>query len=103
MIVDPKTTDWTIYKDASVITPNRAELKEATGFTTVIRSITLAGTLTAAARRGKRLACLHPFATYPANPSPDLAAFRANADVVYAGADMAKAWNTDLLKQVLAA
>ncbi len=52
------------------------ELKQATGFTTIIRSITLAATLTAAARRGKRLACLHPFATYPANPSPDLAAFQ---------------------------
>jgi tripartite ATP-independent transporter DctP family solute receptor len=34
--------------------------------------------------------------------TPDLAAFRANADKVYAASDMAKAWNTDLLKQVMA-
>ena len=33
---------------------------------------------------------------------PDLAAFRANADKVYAEADMAKAWNEALLKQVQA-
>ena len=35
--------------------------------------------------------------------TPDLAAFRANADRVYAESDLAKAWNTDLLKQVQAA
>ncbi len=34
--------------------------------------------------------------------TPDLASFRANADKVYAEADMAKVWNTDLLKQVQA-
>ena len=34
--------------------------------------------------------------------TPDLAAFRANADAVYAEADMAKAWNAALLKQVQA-
>ncbi len=34
--------------------------------------------------------------------TPDLAAFRANADAVYADADLAKAWNADLLKQVQA-
>jgi tripartite ATP-independent transporter DctP family solute receptor len=34
--------------------------------------------------------------------TPDIAAFRANADKVYGESDMAKAWNTDLMKQVLA-
>ncbi len=34
--------------------------------------------------------------------TPDLAAFRASADTVYAESDMAKAWNVALLKQVQA-
>ncbi len=34
--------------------------------------------------------------------TPDLAAFRANADTVYAGAEAAKAWNTALMQQVQA-
>lgn len=34
--------------------------------------------------------------------TPNLAMFRANADKVYAEADMAKVWNADLLKQVQA-
>lgn len=34
--------------------------------------------------------------------TPDLAAFRANADKVYAESDLAKAWNGDLMKQVQA-
>jgi TRAP-type C4-dicarboxylate transport system substrate-binding protein len=34
--------------------------------------------------------------------TPDLDAFRANADKVYAESDMARTWNTDLLKRVLA-
>jgi tripartite ATP-independent transporter DctP family solute receptor len=32
--------------------------------------------------------------------TPDLAAFRANADKTYAASDFAKSWNNDLLKQV---
>ena len=51
-------------------------LKEATGFTTIMRAGALPAAITAAARRGKRLACLHPFAVYPAAVSPDLAAFQ---------------------------
>lgn len=34
--------------------------------------------------------------------TPDLTAFRANADKVYAESDLAKAWNVDLMKQVQA-
>ena len=52
------------------------ELKEATGFATVMRVSALPASVTAAARRGKRLACLHPFGVYPAAVSPDLAAFQ---------------------------
>ena len=32
--------------------------------------------------------------------TPDLAAFRAHADQVYAASDMARAWNADLVRQV---
>lgn len=31
VIVDPKRTDWSLYEGATVITPNRAELRKATG------------------------------------------------------------------------
>lgn len=31
VIVDPKQADWTVYRGATVITPNRAELCQATG------------------------------------------------------------------------
>lgn len=51
------------------------ELKAATGFESVMRASSLPTSLTAAARRTKRLACLHPFVSYPAPVSPDLAAF----------------------------
>jgi Xaa-Pro aminopeptidase len=52
------------------------ELKSRTGFATVMRAGAIAGALTGAGRRGKKFACLHPFATYPAAVSPDLAAFQ---------------------------
>ncbi len=52
------------------------QLKAATGFQTIMRVSALPAALTAAARRGKKLACLHPFAVYPAAVSPDLAAFQ---------------------------
>ena len=58
------------------------ELKDATGFTTIMRATALPATITAAARRGKKLACLHPFAVYPAAVSPDLAAFQQVAQRV---------------------
>ena len=51
-------------------------LKEATGFQTIARATAVPALLTAAARRGKKLACLHPFAVYPSATSPDLAAFQ---------------------------
>jgi Xaa-Pro aminopeptidase len=53
------------------------ELKEKTGFETVMRAGGIAAALTAAAKRGKKFACLHPFAAYPAVVSPDLAAFQS--------------------------
>jgi Xaa-Pro aminopeptidase len=55
-------------------------LKNRHGFDHVMRTNYLPRFLTAAARRTKKLACLHPFATYPAPVSPDLAVYRQLAD-----------------------
>ena len=49
--------------------------KSRTGFTNVKRTPYLPGLLSEAARRTKRLACLHPFASYTADVSPDLEIF----------------------------
>jgi Xaa-Pro aminopeptidase len=55
--------------------PLDSALKEETGFTSIARTGSLAMRLTDAARRTRRLACLHPFAPYDAEVSPDLALF----------------------------
>ena len=49
--------------------------KSKTGFTNIKRTPYLPGLLSEAARRTKRLACLHPFASYAADVSPDLEIF----------------------------
>ncbi len=51
-------------------------LKAQTGFTHIKRTPYLPGLLTEAARRSKRLACLHQFASYTADLSPDLEIFQ---------------------------
>jgi Xaa-Pro aminopeptidase len=58
------------------------ELKEKTGFETLMRAGAIAGSLTAAGRRGKKFACLHPFSVYPAAASADLTAFQSVAQRV---------------------
>ncbi len=58
------------------------ELKEKTGFETVMRANMIGSVLTTAGRRGKKFACLHPFAVYPAPASADLAAFQSVAQRV---------------------
>jgi Xaa-Pro aminopeptidase len=73
--LNPEVDRWDGYRDTI-----SQSLKDATGFETVMRSNTLPGTLTAAARRAKRVACLHPFSVYPNPVSPDLAAFKQIAD-----------------------
>jgi Xaa-Pro aminopeptidase len=50
-------------------------LKEKTGFTSLKRTGSLPGLLTEAAARTKRLACLHEFAAYTRDVSPDLDIF----------------------------
>ena len=52
-----------------------SKLKAQTGFAQIKRTPSLPGMLTEAARRSKRLACLHPFASYANDVSPDLEIF----------------------------
>jgi Xaa-Pro aminopeptidase len=56
--------------------PLDSALKATTGFTALARSGSLPGRLTDAARRTKRLACLHPFTSYNLDLSPDFAVFK---------------------------
>lgn len=58
------------------------DLKEKTGFETVMRAGGIPGALTGAAKRGKAFACLHPFSVYQAAASPDLTAFQSVAQRV---------------------
>jgi Xaa-Pro aminopeptidase len=69
--IDPERDRWDGYRDAI-----SQRLKDQTGFDTVMRTTYLPAALTAAARRSKRVACLHPFAVYPAQVSPDLLVFK---------------------------
>jgi Xaa-Pro aminopeptidase len=75
--VNPEVDRWDGYRDE--ITPT---LRERYGFSAIFRSASLPAFLTGAARRGKRLACLHPFSVYPAPVSADLALFRQVAERV---------------------
>lgn len=70
--VDPEMDRWDGYRE-QIGTP----LRKRTGFDTVMRLSALPRLLGTAARRSKRLACLHAFAPHTAGgPSPDLAVFR---------------------------
>lgn len=69
--LNPETEVWDGYREAI-----GAPLKAKYGFTSVGRIGGLAAHLTGAARRLKKVACLHPFSTYPAPVSPDLAVLR---------------------------
>src|SRR4051812_22079661 len=69
--LNPELERWDGYRE-----PIGPELKSNTGFQTVMRASALPAALTAAARRCKRLACLHAFAVYPAPISADLNVFQ---------------------------
>lgn len=69
--LNPEADRWDGFRD-----PIGSGLRGRTGFSAVFRSNQLPFLLTHAARRTKRLACLHAFAVYPAPVSPDLAVFR---------------------------
>ncbi len=55
-------------------------LKAKTGFNSILRTTYLPFRITDAARRTKRLACLHPFAPYTAAVSSDLEVFKRIAE-----------------------
>ena len=69
--LNPEAERWDGYRDE--ISP---ALRERFAFGSILRSGSLPAFLTSAARRTKRLACLHSFSVYPAPVSPDLEAFR---------------------------
>jgi len=68
---DPEMERWDGFRD-----PLGLALKEKTGFTSIARIPSLSSRMGDAARRTKRLACMHPFASYDAAVSPDLDIFR---------------------------
>jgi len=55
-------------------------LRDRFGFTTIMRTTALPDMLSAAARRAKKLSCLHSFANYNGPVSPDLTIFRKIAE-----------------------
>jgi Xaa-Pro aminopeptidase len=69
--MNPELERWDGYREQI-----GQALKDRTGFKTVMRATSLPAVLTTAARRAKRLACLHPFSVYPAAASADLEVFR---------------------------
>jgi Xaa-Pro aminopeptidase len=69
--LNPELERWDGYRE-----PISTALKEQTGFETILRANWIAAVLTGAARRARRVACLHPFSVYPAPVAADLAAFK---------------------------
>lgn len=69
--VDPELDRWERYRETI-----SAGLRAATGFETVMRTTHLPTHLSTAARRCRRLACLHEFATYTGAVTPDLSVYR---------------------------
>lgn len=91
---DPELEQWDGFRD-----PIGQQMRKATGFDTVLRTNYLPRALTAAAKRSKRLACLHQFAVYEAPVSGDLAVFRKVCERV---PGVAIEDRTDLLPQMRA-
>jgi Xaa-Pro aminopeptidase len=67
---DPETERWDGVRPSL-----DSAYKAKTGFSSLARTGQLPARLTEAARRARRLACLHPFAPYDQDLSPDLALF----------------------------
>ncbi len=68
---DPESERWDGAR-----APLDCTLRAQTGFSFIVRTTSLPSRLTEAARRTGRLACLHPFAPYDADVSPDLLLFK---------------------------
>ena len=73
----PETDRWDGLRDSL-----SKALRDRIGIETVVRTPQLPGTVTAALRRAKQAACLHPFAIYPAAVSADLNVFQQVAQRV---------------------
>jgi Xaa-Pro aminopeptidase len=73
--LDPEQERWDGYREEI-----SSALRIRTGFSKVMRATMLPALLSRAARRSRRLACLHPFAPYTGSVSPDLATFRKVAE-----------------------
>jgi Xaa-Pro aminopeptidase len=69
--VNPEMDVWDGYRDHI-----SQELRNRYGFATVMRTLSLPRFLTDAARRNKKLACLHPTAAYSQPLTPDLELFQ---------------------------
>jgi len=69
--LNPESDRWEGYRDEI-----STELRASTGFATVMRTTMLPAAIAGAARRTKRLSCLHPLSTHTADVGPDLAIFR---------------------------
>lgn len=74
---DPEQERWDGYRETI-----SSALKRRTGFAAIQRLGSLPAAVTAALRRCKRAACLHPFAVYPSALSPDLGVFQQVAQRV---------------------
>lgn len=73
--LNPELERWDGLRD-----PIGEKLKKETGFDSVFRTLALPMFMTASAKRTKRLACLHPFASFRAPVSKDLELFRKVAE-----------------------
>lgn len=71
----PEIDAWDGYR-----APLGAELRKATGFDRVLRTLSLPRFLSQAAIRTKSLTCLHPFGTYEQPVTQDLQLFRKLAE-----------------------
>jgi Xaa-Pro aminopeptidase len=69
--VNPEMDVWDGYRDLI-----SQSLRDKLGFTSVMRTNALPRFLTEAAKRSKRLACLHPVAAYSQPVTPDLELFQ---------------------------
>ncbi|MFO0827927.1 MAG: Xaa-Pro peptidase family protein [Phycisphaerales bacterium] len=73
--LNPEIEKWDGFRDTI-----SSRLRAKYGVETIMRTTGLARFVTEAAKRARKLGCLHPLAAYNAPVSPDLAIFRAVAE-----------------------
>ncbi len=73
--LNPELEKWDGFRDFI-----SSKLRQRYGVETIMRTLALPRFLSEAARRAKKLACLHSFAAYNAPVSPDLVLFKAIAE-----------------------